>query len=187
MKIENIPPGKGAMEAQALSVNSILLQSKEFASRIPFPTKDNLIETIARTAKLKAEVVEHAQGTRPLLHRRIWIFISQFLKFKRDYGTSIEQAFYRNMTVEQFIDRLIQKRPLMFMTSSDSYLLRDGQGGEGGFELIGTEKEKGSLILRDYLSYDEMGIFAFLSLFVPTHFINSGSRKNLGIEAAAGT
>ncbi len=185
--IENTPPGKGFMEAQALSFSQLLRRSKEFALRIPFPTKDNLIETIAQTADLKAEVVEHAQRTHPLLHRRMWTFISQFLKLKRDYGTSIEQAFYQNMTREQFVDRLIQKRPLMFMTNSDSYLLRDGLRGMGGFELIGTEKEKGFLLLQDYLSYDEMRVSAFISSFVPTHFINSGSRDNLGIKAAVGT
>ena len=50
-----------------------------------------------------------------------------------------------------FIKRLILKRPLMFMTSNDEYLLRDGKTeGYGNWETIGTYNESYPLILKDY-------------------------------------
>jgi hypothetical protein len=76
---------------------------------------------------------------------------------------------------------------LMFMTHQDSYLLRNGQKGDGGFEQIGTDQEQKDLCLKDYQSYFEMSLAAFVSLFVPSHFINVGGRFNKGCKAVGGT
>ncbi len=75
----------------------------------------------------------------------------------------------------------------MFMTESDMYLLRNGHKGQGGFEAIGTLAEKSPLILKDYLSYDEMQIAALLGVSVPTFFINNGDRFNRAIPGIPGT
>ncbi|MBA3236727.1 MAG: DUF4804 domain-containing protein [Parachlamydiaceae bacterium] len=72
------------------------------------------------------------------------------------------------MTFEGFVDRLLSKRPIMFMTQMDAYLLRNGERGYGGFEAIGADKQKKPLILEDCLSYDEMAILAMIDVSVPT-------------------
>lgn len=170
-----------------LTFSDLLKNSAEFASRIPFPTKDNQIIHFATSPELQQEVLEHAKETRPLLPHRIWSFIPKFLEFKREHGSRVEKELYQKMTPAEFADRLIKKRPLMFMNGADDFLLRNQCIGNGGFEDIGRDNESQALCLADYQSYDEMSIAAFLSVFVPTHFINSGSRHNEGIKADAGT
>ncbi len=45
------------------------------------------------------------------------------------------------MTVAAFLQRLLTKRPLVFMTKNDSFLLRNGYKGRGGFHKIGTSQQ----------------------------------------------
>jgi hypothetical protein len=154
---------------------------------MPFPTQDNLIKNFATTQQLQDEVVEHAKGTRPIMPSRVWSFIPKMLEYKKKHGSYVEKGIYDEMTPTQFANRMLQKRPLMFCGANDSYLLRDGEMfGNNGFESIGTDEEE-DLRLKDYQSYFEMSLAAFISLFVPTHFINNGSRNNSGIAAAQGT
>lgn len=169
-----------------LTFQDLINNSDKFADRISFPTQDNLIKNFATTQQLQDEVVEHAQGTRPLIPLRVWSFIPKILDHKKKYGSSVEKELYEEMTPTQLVDRMIQKRPLVFCESSDSYLLRDGTTGVGGFENIGTDHEE-ELRLEDYQSYFEMSLAAFISLFVPTHFINNGSRDNFGIASTEET
>lgn len=70
----------------------------------------------------------------------------------------------------------------MFMEDCDSYKLRDGTEGAGGFESIESESDSGvgKLTLHDLQSYDEMPLSAFLSVSTRTHFINDGDRFNGG-------
>lgn len=171
-----------------MSYEDLLQNSQEFSLRIPFPTSANTIEAFARGDLVKKqEVVQHAKGTRPILHKRTLQLIADFLAFKREYGSTIERAYYSKLDINGFIDRLIMKRPLTFCSEDDIYLLRDGKYGRGGFEQIGTEEEVAPLILKDYLSYDEMQIAALLGVSVPTHFINQGDRENKAVAGAPGT
>ena len=91
------------------------------------------------------------------------------------------------MTLLRFVDRLIKNRPLSFLGANDHYLLPDLSEGYGKFESIGTNKETPPLLLKDYLSYDEMRISALLSLSSWSCFINNGRRKNYGKVDKPGT
>ncbi len=153
-----------------------------------FPTISNKISVLAYGDNLKQDsIVQQANSVRPIIHKNVMSLIKDFLEYKRQYGTSIEKKLYKDMTEQIFIDRLLTKRPLMFMTKADTYLLRNGIKGQGGFEAIGTSNEKKPLALADYLSYDEIAISALLGVSGPTYFINNGSRNNKGIIGAAGT
>lgn len=76
----------------------------------------------------------------------------------------------------KLITRLITNRPLAFLNGCDDYLLRTGERGRGGFDNIGTIKQKEPLTLNNLLSYDEMQLSALLSVSVQTDFINDGGR-----------
>ena len=154
--------------------------SNDFASKHPFPTQKNLIKALVINETDKQDIEARALNTHPIVHQRVLSLIQDFLKIKLELGTSKEKQLYKDMTPTQFIDRLIHKRPLAFLTADDYYLLRNGRRGEGGFELIGTENEIAPLCLNDYLSYDEMQISALIGLTVPTRFINNGWRNNRG-------
>ena len=157
-------------------------KSKKFNNQTPFPTQANRIDTIAgNDTEKQRKIVDQARDVRPILYTPVMNLIRKFLAFKKEYGTSIEQKLYASMNESAFIDRLLIKRPLMFMTEADTYLLRSGKKGQGGFEKIGTAQERSPLILEEYLSYDEMQIAALLGVSVPTFFINNGNRNNSAI------
>lgn len=164
-----------------LTIDLLRLQSASFHFRHSFPTHNNRICMVVRSEKIAEEVVEHAKKTRPILHRKTMNLIESFLEHKKNSGTTIEKKLYAQMTPTAFIDRLLRNRPLVFMCDWDEYHLRDGTGGIGGFEKIGTSEEKEPLTLANYLSYDEIQISALIGVSVPTHFINDGSRHNCSV------
>lgn len=49
--------------------------------------------------------------------------------FFSEFGSSIEKAFYKDMTIPELIDRLLLKRAVSFMGELDSYLLLSGESG----------------------------------------------------------
>lgn len=158
----------------------------EASAALPYaqPTGDN---RIARLASRAAQVEAHASSVRPILHTRTRTLIEEFLAALRELGTPRERALYAGMDVASFVTRLLSRRPLAFLNPSDVYLLRNGSGGRGGFEAIGTEREQGALRLSELISYDEMAISALLGVSVPTHFINAGGRDNCGRRGAPGS
>ncbi|MEM6345559.1 MAG: DUF4804 domain-containing protein [Bacteroidota bacterium] len=134
------------------------------------------------------EIERHAANVRLLIHPETRQLAQDFLALARQKGSSVERSLYRQIELDAFIRKLIVKRPLMFMTESDAYLLRDGRTlGNGGFEIIGTEQEKAPLVLAEYNSYREMQLAALLGVSVPTYFINEGDRFNKGYVAPKGS
>jgi hypothetical protein len=102
---------------------------------------------------------------------------------KGTFGSVVEQSLYTGMRREEFLQRLILKRPLSFMGPTDDTLGRDGRVVHNSgklWPLVGTEHEKEPLVLKEYLSYDEIAISALIGVSSPTYFINSGGRYNRG-------
>ena len=148
-------------------------------------TTANLIENM----RDRSETIERfANQAYPIIHETVVDLIQDFLTFKRQHGSSTERKLYRAMSVTEFVDRLVSKRPLVFFMSVDSWITKDGADGAGGWEDIGTEKDGSQgLRLESFLSYDEIKISALLQLSTPTLLINSGGRDNVGRLAERGT
>lgn len=85
------------------------------------------------------------------------------------------------------MERLLKKRPVIFVNSCDRYLLWDKSDGCGGFEEIGTNSEEESITLADFMSYDEMKISALMCVSSKSTFINDGKRDNGGIPGDPGS
>ena len=83
----------------------------------------------------------------------------------------------------------------MFVGTLDKHILRDGDSVDPnrkdwnclGFDEIGTDAEKEPLVMREYISYDEMKLSALLATCSPTATLNEGKRHNLGRKAKDGT
>lgn len=93
----------------------------------------------------------------------------------------------------------------MFMCANDQFVLNNGKDGCGGFERIGSESDfkplndkyqdpmnyvidgQEKFLSLTYLqSYEEMQFSALFSVAIPTYFINSGSRGNMGVRDPSG-
>jgi len=175
-----------------ISVPDLQQKSDVFFNRIKENALTQLPETnriktlIARKIATPDEIANNAANTRPVIHAKTLKLIEKFIAHKQKSGSDIEKEFYKTMTPEAFMERLLTKRPLMFMLQRDSAILRDGTQVTGGFETIGTSGEKLPLVLADYISYDEMQIAALMGVSVPTHFINKGGRNNNAIPDETG-
>ena len=73
--------------------------------------------------------------------------LANWLKHKRQYGSKTERALYRDMNLIQLIQRLLEKKAMQFYGPDDRYCLIDGRSGHGGWENVGTEKEKEPLVI----------------------------------------
>ncbi|KAI8423800.1 hypothetical protein MSG28_012811 [Choristoneura fumiferana] len=88
-----------------------------------------------------------------------------------EFGSAIEKALYRVMTVPELIDRILKKRAISFMNSQDH---------EGGWETVGTLQQKPPLTLDNCLSYDELKLSSMVYVSGHTECINDGNRYNAG-------
>lgn len=175
------------MKSSALSYAQLVERSAK--QPYPFPIESNRIAHLTGPPLHydPKQIEAHAANVKLLIHPKTRQLAQDFLQAARQFGTSVERSYYEQMELQAFLRKLIVKRPLMFMTESDDYILRDGvTKGYGGFEAIGTEQEKLPLVLKEYNSYREMQLAALLGVAVPTYFINEGDRYNEGRIDAKG-
>jgi hypothetical protein len=142
------------------------------------PTKANRIVNFDPTV-----VKSDAQATTIIAHSRFPDLVRQFLSHKIKHGSEAEKRLYASLSWRDEISRLISKRALVFYTSTDYTVLRDGQhiaNAARAWDRVGTaqEVEYFPLRLKDYLSYDEMMLSALVGVSGPSYFINDGHRHN---------
>jgi len=108
--------------------------------------------------------------------------LENFVKFKKEHGTEIEKNLYCSMEypVLDMMDRLLNKRCVEFLGAGDSRTLRGENRSNARFETIGKMDEQEPLVLRDYMSYDEICLAALIGASSWNHFINDGNRYNRG-------
>jgi hypothetical protein len=141
-----------------------------------------------------------AEETHIVIHPRFQDLVEKFLAHKRAHGSSYEKALYttNDFTWKSLVSRLIAKRPLAFVGSFDSTLLRDGTDVGLGpnspnskleWNRNGTESQDRNECIRldEYLSYDEIMLGSLMGVSGPSHFINDGNRYNSGTPGKKGT
>jgi len=145
-----------------------------------FPTDANRLRRLCATTEMQLEAASHSEATRPLLPASGVLLCEEFLAMKQEHGSEVERALYSEMTLVEFFDRLVTKRPLVFYTSADRFLLKNNRSGAYAWDEVGTDAETSPLQLADVMSYDELSVSALMAMSTPTHFINNGSRGNCG-------
>ncbi|XP_061384782.1 uncharacterized protein LOC116773410 isoform X2 [Danaus plexippus] len=159
-------------------IEEIIKKSKAFP--IPFPINTVRLEELKGRKsldKLKRNIV----STYPLIHERVLLLMTHFLIYKREFGSSIEKTFYKDMTVPELIERILKNRAISFLGPHDRYQLITGETGSEGWESVGTLQQKPPLLLENCLSYDEMKLSAMLYVSGFTYCINDGKRNNSGV------
>lgn len=179
-----------------VSLDQLMTASHIFQEAFrPFPVQSNTIKALVNeklTHRLlpvkvqRAHTIEtQAQGVQILMAPESYALIDRYLKFKKEFGSPTEKTVYQSLrNTDALIDRLLQKRPLSFFTSTDSTILRQHHKGspkalQSEWFKVGTTQE-GLIKMADYLTYEEMELAALLAVSTPTYFINEGSRENGG-------
>ena len=157
---------------------------------VPYQERDNSVFNFDPIS-----IRSDAEATRIIVHPRYPELVAGFLAHKRAHGSSVEKRLYgetpQDWSWQQQVARLLAKRPLVFMSSSDFTCLRNGATNNNGtkeWDNVGTEADrKGTLPkgqrnkglgLDEYLSYDEIMLGSLLGVSGPSHFINDGDRYN---------
>jgi len=170
---------------------ALILRCRSLRALYPYPIDSNSVESICSESNIRqSEAVQDVLESRVVCTDRVADLCAEFLDQKRAFGSSVERLLYADMPVEMFLQRLVSKRPLVFMNKVDFFVLRDGTTGEDGtkiFDAIGSELQDVRANLEDYLSYEEMEISALIGVSTPTHFINDGSRDNVGVPGNPGS
>lgn len=174
-----------ASSDRPLTFKTLLRNSNVFQKSVKIPTKDNTIAELVRKGVItEKEAVELAKATHSFVDPLVIFAAEKFLEHKVVNGSPAEKALYKNMTTPQFLQRLTDKRPLVFTTRDDDTRLRDGTSfvdKNNEFRRVGEEGQTEHLKLNDYLSYDEIPLAAMISVSTKTPFINDGRRDNKGI------
>lgn len=167
---------------KSVTIGEIIEKSDSFPIKFPIDT----IRMKTLLSSVPNETLErNVQSAYPVIHESVFHLCAKFLLHKVQFGTDIERELYKQMNVIDFIERLLTKRAVMFITKSDQYILMDGTNQVDRWETIGTNMEVEPLILKNYLSYDEIKISAFLSVSSYSYFINNGSRYNDGVPSTS--
>jgi len=165
-----------------------LCQRSEALQGYTIPTAENQLHRNGGdgTGRRAKSIEQFAQGTRPITHSAVVTLIENFLLSKQKYGSTKERAIYcqPGYNTTKLMDRMLKKRPIVFMDCNDQYLLTSGESGEDpkGFDAIGSDKEKKPLVMKALQTYDEMQLSSLVGVSTPTYFINSGGRMNNAIK-----
>ena len=168
---------------EVTDIHEIIENSKKFEQLNPFPVQTTRIHYLKDKVANEATLLSHINGTYPLIHQDLIPLFVDFINFKINHGTSVEKSIYnQEMNLPKLVDRLLEKRPLVFCGSFDHHTLRnsDMKHGVGMFDGIGKENETPPYVMKDYLSYDEIKLSALIGTSGPTVTINKGDRYNCG-------
>ena len=117
--------GDALVPPERLELFAVLCQRSQ-STGYGFPTTANRLSNLCTSPAMKDAAVRHAETTRPLLPASAAQLCEDFLAMKREHGSEVEKRLYSELTHTDLLDRLITKRPLVFYTSADNYLLKSG-------------------------------------------------------------
>ncbi|KAH8367963.1 hypothetical protein KR084_004975, partial [Drosophila pseudotakahashii] len=166
------------LEKPKVSVD--LEQFKALSQKFPAKFGIDTCRVKAQPADRNDIIREQIASAYPVIHERTLLLYISFLEHKLKFGGQQEKDVYRDMTVADFVQRLLAKRCVWFFGSGDYYHTMDGKIGYDGFEVVGTAAETYPLTLTSVLSYDEIKLAALLYASTHSEFINNGRRSNAG-------
>ncbi|XP_046801852.1 uncharacterized protein LOC111675900 [Lucilia cuprina] len=156
---------------------------KRKSSNFPLEFGTNTCRVLSQPKERYPFIQKQIASAYPVIHERVLQLYLDFLEHKCTYGHPLEKQLYPQLSLTDFVQRLLNKRCVTFMGSDDYYLLMSGQKGTAinNYVKVGTPEEKEPLIFKNVLSYDEAKLSAFLSVTSLTELINDGSRNNNGV------
>ncbi|KAH8289413.1 hypothetical protein KR054_004945 [Drosophila jambulina] len=140
----------------------------------------NTCRVKSQPADRRNKIRDQIASAYPVIHERTLLLYINFLEHKQKFGDEQEKRIYKDMSLVDFVQRLLAKRCVWFFGASDYYKTMEGKTGHEGFEAVGTAAEQYPLELASVLSYDEIKLAALLYVSTHSEFINDGRRANGG-------
>lgn len=183
-----------AQQHNMTSYKELVRKSAQFLDLVglkKYPTKHNILSALSSDTDAQKHAEECANGAAVILTDRVYQLAKDVLNVRQSIGTEAEQKVLEGVDVNGFIDRLLEKRPLVFMGRNDHYKLRVKAPDSTLFPtgILGwlppssppfDSVQDDTASLREYISYEEMAVSALLGVAVHSPFINDGNRYNRG-------
>ncbi|KAH8415288.1 hypothetical protein KR222_000234 [Zaprionus bogoriensis] len=167
---------KPSAKAEAVDLDKFLAVSEQFPAQFGTQTCRVKSQPAGRREQIRGQIA----SAYPIIHELTLFLYISFLEHKQQFGNGNELNVYGNLSIMEFVQRLLAKRCVYFFGHGDSYMLLDGSTGGDGFEQVGSSGEKVPLLLQNVLSYDEIKLAALLYVSTHSEFINDGRRSNAG-------
>ena len=192
-----VAPMKSAPDDVEKQYNDLVAKEAKLRTEIsPGCPKTNTTQEIGQTVgkgkddkEVQRQIVKDAEAAHRICDPKVKVMAEKFLAMKREGGTEQEKAVYKEMTVDDFLVRLLEKRPRVFQGSKNNYQergkFRNQQPGQDLFAKIGTSEEKPPLTISEYLTPDERLFSSLIGMSSPSYIINDGARLNYGIPGTS--
>lgn len=129
--------------------------------------------------KTEELAVKFAEGTRVCISQKVLQLYNDFLVLKKNKAnceTDAEKDLYEDMTLPEFVVRLVTKRPYVCIGSTDQVWTKNNQEFTEAVRVVGTKGEKKGFSISDYLSYDEVMLGSLCVITGKNFCIDNGSR-----------
>ena len=127
------------------------------------------------------DIIKFMNNTFPIIHEKVRTLFNDFINYViSDQVNDLHELYItEKMNVDKLIRRLLEKRPVVCYNANDGqYLDRYG---------INTTAITNNENIKEYINYQERMLSSFISVSVPSYFINTGSRDNVGVIEDYGT
>ena len=144
----------------------------------------------------RVKLAGFAETTRPVVHARVTKLMEAYVQLRLMGGretaaSEVEREILTSScsSPEEFVVRLLTKRPVVFRKPDDQFFLshplplslddqRDGDRDTFEFGTLNNSTGVNNKFLSDLISYDEMAISALVLMSTPTVFVTTGHRNS---------
>lgn len=123
-----------------------------------------------------------------VMHRNTRRLLEDYIVLQKRSPNKIIRETYQEMeSVDDLVERLLKKRPYVFMGAEDYTVLRNLQNVTYDFTRLNDPGPEDEEMFGEYISYEEMQLSALLMVSSKTSFINDGNRYNNAEPGKRGT
>jgi hypothetical protein len=177
-------------------LEELIKKSDEFNGRFPAPHQ-KMTKPIGNTVKTYREnvlpitqttnteynqdIIKFMNNTFPIIHEKVRTLFNDFILYVNGDTLNPLHKLYKKetMTVDKLITRLLVKRPVVCYNAGDK-----GYLDRSGLYLSAIANNNN---VQEYINYQERMLSSFISVSVPSYFINDGNRFNNGVIAKYGS
>ena len=96
--------------------------------QMPFsevPTRQSIEQLLKKSPRNVQTFQKNLIEACPIVHTRVMPLLRDFIRLKQAHGNQLEKTVFANATPATLIQRFLRCRPLVFLESSDTFVLRN--------------------------------------------------------------
>ena len=90
------------------NLSVILENSAKFSALNKYGSSTTLCASLLQQGVTEVELLGNVNSCYPLIHHSVLNLTTKFLEVKRKHGSKVEKELYKDMTIPDFVDRLLR-------------------------------------------------------------------------------